>query len=131
MITIARTGIRQVFANLPAQLVVRQDVVQPRTLHPVARLNTHPIESVVIRGGRTNRLVTGTVNRLRRDEAQIGCAPATDRYAIDVRPVRGRAVRAKVRTSIIGATIFEPDLKPSRRGERLLEALDRLQARGI
>ncbi len=48
-----------------------------------------------------------------------------------VEPKRSAPARAKVRTSIIGATIFEPDLKPSRRGERLLEALDRLQARGI
>ena len=34
--------------------------------------------------------------------------------------------RARVRTSIKGATIYQPDLEPSPRGRRLLEALDRM-----
>jgi hypothetical protein len=39
--------------------------------------------------------------------------------------------RAKVRTSIVGATIFEPAVKPSRKCKRLLHALKVLQVRGL
>lgn len=34
--------------------------------------------------------------------------------------------RARVRTSLIGVTIYQPDLEPSPRGRRLLEALERM-----
>jgi len=32
--------------------------------------------------------------------------------------------RAQTRTSLIGVTIYQPDVEPSAKGRRLLEALD-------
>ena len=38
--------------------------------------------------------------------------------------VADESKRARTRTSLIGATIYQPDLEPSAKGRRLPEALD-------
>lgn len=38
--------------------------------------------------------------------------------------VATKSKRARTRTSLIGMTIYQPDLKPSAKGRRLLDSLD-------
>jgi hypothetical protein len=38
--------------------------------------------------------------------------------------VATKSKRARTRTSLIGMTIYQPDLKPSAKGRKLLEALE-------
>src|SRR6202041_3186503 len=40
---------------------------------------------------------------------------------------RAAPTRARTRTSIVGMTIYMPDIEPSARGRKLLEALERLK----
>jgi hypothetical protein len=49
------------------------------------------------------------------------------RQARECAPIATLFDQVRTRTSIVGMTIYMPDIKPSARGRKLLEALERLK----
>jgi hypothetical protein len=71
-------------------------------------------------------------NRQRADLAQTQSPAETTKLPREVatrrkknsKSVAPKSKRARTRTSLIGMTIYQPDIKPSALGRKLLDALD-------
>jgi hypothetical protein len=83
----------------------------------------------------TNRLLNAKISSMvTKRRAVLKSSPSGNRQAPSPAPAakkrtgkKAAPTRVRTRTSIVGMTIYMPDVEPSARGRKLLEALERLK----